>query len=34
MGGLPRLGRNCSAFFIVAMMREKCIDYKTASIGL
>jgi len=28
-GGVPRTMRTCGAFFIVSMLREKCIDYKT-----
>lgn len=33
-GGLPRLARNIGAFFLIAVLREKFIDYKTLQMGL
>lgn len=34
LGGLPRMLRNCGAFFVVGMLREAAIRYKTTSLGL
>merc|ERR1719445_1815758 len=34
LGGLPRMLRNCGAFFIVGMLREAAIRYKTETVGL
>jgi hypothetical protein len=33
-GGGPRMCRNIGAFFLIGLMREKFIDYRTAQMGL